>query len=620
LDLRTRQTIGEHDLVRHVRRFLLAVAGAGLLMATVSNAPAAAQGPHDCPANLGPWQSLLQAGWIDCHRVSDLTTTGNPYTDPNGLTGMGSPPPSSGALHSKYSRPTAPAVPGLQIDGWFSDDGCDNFQQEPATTAKNGAPFIATCVPSAPGECLARCHHDGQFVIRIPDSWNGQLLSTGTPGIRDAFASDYVFGDYALEKGWAYASQDKGNMGANYYRAGCDETGSCTAASWPGACTASSTPWCPAAAIQEWTYRILQLTARTKQFLASVASGYGVGGVTKSYVAGISNGGYQTRRALEVDSAGLYDGGVDWEGTLFVPTLPSGVTAASSTTGFNLFTYLPTSLANEPGAVLGDPGAQAALAAVGFNAESQPLWPYHYSIYWGLTQKVYRLEFDPEYTGYTCSGPPSTTSCVSPPAEVVPPQDPDASYDYRTRLSQLPALASRLQSVANTGDIKHPLITLHGDQDSLLPIKTDSDLYAQMVRNAGHDSIYRYYVVRGGNHVDSQFDDHYGFDDYGNKVLRPMLPCVRASLDALDGWISAGRTPTASHEITRPANASADQLANTCDLQVAATPQPQNQAAVTATPFSRGAPHAAWWLWVVFAAAAFAAAGSSVLRRRLRSS
>lgn len=31
-----------------------------------------------CPADLTAWQSALGAQWIDCHRVADLTTTGQP--------------------------------------------------------------------------------------------------------------------------------------------------------------------------------------------------------------------------------------------------------------------------------------------------------------------------------------------------------------------------------------------------------------------------------------------------------------------------------------------------------------------------------------------------------------
>ena len=78
--------------------------------------------------------------------------------------------------------------------------------------------------------------------------------------------------------------------------------------------------------------------------------------MTRSYAVGISNGGYQVRRALETDIGPhkLYDGGVDWEGTLF-------------SNAENLFSYLPTALAQYPGDVLGQPAAVQALANVGFN-------------------------------------------------------------------------------------------------------------------------------------------------------------------------------------------------------------------------------------------------------------
>jgi len=514
---------------------------------------------HSCPADLSAWRQLLGAEWIDCHQVADLTTTGNPFTDPQSLTGMGFPPPGSGTLNSHYTNPTSPPVSGIQIDGYFPD-ACNAFQAEPALTAKDGSPFIPGCTPPAiVGQtCFSQCHHDAQFVIRIPDGWDGHLLTAGTPGIRDAFASDFILSDHALEKSWAYVSQDKGNMGANFFRAGGDETES------------SGMPWVPGAAVHEWTFRMRQATAAARALLNAVAPQYGLSGVTRSYAAGVSNGGYQTRRAIETDfrHQRLYDGGVDWEGTLFLPALPPGIQTQTPTTGYNLFTYLPTALLNYPGDVLGLPPSVAALAAVGFNPQSQPLWAYHWSIYWGLTQKIYRLEFDPEYTGYTCSDPLGIgPACVSPPVLTVPPTDPDALYDYRMRIEQNPAILARIQEVANTGNIQRPLITLHGDQDSLLPIATDSDIYSQLVARAHKSSRYRYYVVQGGNHVDPQYDDHAGIDSYGDTVLRPMLPCVRAAIDALAAWVELGQAPPASHTIARPQGASPSALANSCSLQ-----------------------------------------------------
>lgn len=556
---------------------------------------ALAAAPRDCPLDLTAWKTRLGADWLDCHQVADLTTTNNPWTDTGSLTGMGFPPPGSGTLNSNKTNPAGPPVPGLQVDGYFPD-GCNSFllagttgPGEPALLNKAGQPFIPGCTPASPpahATCLSLCHHDAQFVIRIPDAWNGRLLTSGTPGIRDAFSSDFINSDYAMEKGWAYVSQDKGNMGANFFQDGCDERGTCPVAGGGITCSGTSA-WCPGAATREWTYRVRQATRQTRVLLDSVASSYGLPGVSYSYVTGASNGGYQTRRALETDTSSdrLYDGGVDWEGTLITPTLPVGVVKAAPTTGTILFNYLPTALANAPGDLTGDPTATANLAAVGFNPESQPLWPYNAAIYWGLTQKVYRLEFDPEYTAYSgCAPLLPVGPCVSPAAEVVPPTDPDATYNYGARLAALPALAARIAASANSGDIQHPMITLQGDQDALLPIKTDADLYAQMVALRGHSNIYRYYVVRGGNHVDPQFDDHNGIDAYGNTLLRPILPCTRASLDALQAWVEKGQAAPASHTIARDPNASASDLANRCDISVKAA-----TTVTVATPSSRGA-------------------------------
>src|SRR2546430_15745238 len=105
-----------------------------------------AQALHTCPADLSRWKALLGAEWIDCHQVADLTTTGNPYTDPQSLTGMGFPPPGSGTLNSHYTQPTTPPVSGLQIDRGVPD-ACNAFQVEPAQTAKTGTPVSPGCTP-----------------------------------------------------------------------------------------------------------------------------------------------------------------------------------------------------------------------------------------------------------------------------------------------------------------------------------------------------------------------------------------------------------------------------------------------------------------------------------------
>ena len=63
-------------------------------------------------------------------------------------------------------------------------------------------------------------NHDSQFVIRLPDDWNGGLVVTGAPGVRKQYANDFIISDWVLAQGYAYAATDKGNTGAGFYRDG----------------------------------------------------------------------------------------------------------------------------------------------------------------------------------------------------------------------------------------------------------------------------------------------------------------------------------------------------------------------------------------------------------------
>ncbi|GGT16708.1 hypothetical protein GCM10014713_07010 [Streptomyces purpureus] len=118
--------------------------------------------------------------------LGDLTTAalaGTPYTDmadQAGLSARGTRNPSG--------------VPGVQIDGYFPDDSRWN--------ATHG------------------WRHDAQFVIRLPDRWNGGLVVTGAPGTRRQYATDTLISDQVLAQGYAYAATDKGNTGPDFFTDG----------------------------------------------------------------------------------------------------------------------------------------------------------------------------------------------------------------------------------------------------------------------------------------------------------------------------------------------------------------------------------------------------------------
>ncbi|MGH8894314.1 MAG: tannase/feruloyl esterase family alpha/beta hydrolase [Actinomycetes bacterium] len=404
--------------------------------------------------------------------LEDLTTAGTQLTghtdrsDWNGLHASGTRNPSG--------------VPGIQVDGYFPD-----------TSTSNGT---------------HGWFHDAQFVVRLPDRWNGKLVVTGAPGVRKQYANDFIISDWMLARGYAYASTDKGNTGTSFYRDGAS----------------------PADAVLEWHRRVTELTRATRRVVTQT---YGRA-PDRTYMTGISNGGYLTRWQLEHHPR-LFDGGVDWEGTLFLGDGP------------NLFTYLPTALREYPRyAATGSAEAHDAMVAAGFEPGSEYLWDYHYAVYWDLTQRIYREEFDPSYDGALEAGipfcPSSTPAC-------------DTDYDYFARPQ---AVRDAVERVSLTGRIGKPMLTLHGTHDALLPIRTDSDVYAAMVAETGRAGRHRYYRIEGGNHVDGLYDEH-------PDKSRPILPCYREAFVALERWVEEHVRPPASVTLPRPTSGD---LVNTCAL------------------------------------------------------
>jgi 3HB-oligomer hydrolase 3HBOH len=405
--------------------------------------------------------------------LDDLTTTGT--------LASGHTVEADWAGLTSAGLPTYGRVPGVQVDGYFPDTSTAN--------TNNG------------------WNHDSQFVLRLPARWNGGLVVSGSPGVRRQYANDRAIGDQALAEGYAFAATDKGNTGAAFYDDGVR----------------------PGDALAEWNTRVTQLTLAAR----SAAASHYRRPVTRTLAAGLSNGGYLVRWQLE-NRPWLYDGGVDWEGTLWRADGP------------NLLTFLPPALRAYPAYAAGSSSAHQSILDAGFAPGSEFLWDYHYRVYWDLTQRIYREEVDPSFDGALSAGTPfcasGTPSC-------------DADYAYSSRPA---SVARAVERISLTGRIGKPLLTLHGTLDTLLPITRDSDVYERMITSAGRGSLHRYYRVVGGNHVD-------GLVDAYPDQLRPLGPCFRTAFDALGGWLRGVRPP-ASGTIARPAGATPADLARACSL------------------------------------------------------
>ncbi|MEV6411350.1 tannase/feruloyl esterase family alpha/beta hydrolase [Kribbella sp. NPDC051718] len=293
-----------------MRRLALSVAV--LLLASGISTPAQAQG---CPRLRVPGAQYQVIACLD-----DLTTAGTVGS------GHTNPADYAGLTHS--GLPQQSGVPGVQVDGYFPDTS--------RTNTNHG------------------WNHDSQFVIRLPENWNGGLVVAGSPGVRAQYANDRAISDWVLAKGYAFAATDKGNTGANFFTDGVR----------------------PGDAIVEWNQRTTQLTRAARTV---VAQHYGRA-PREVVAAGISNGGYLVRWQLE-NHPELYTRGIDLEGTLWTVRGP------------NLFTFLPPAIKGY------EQQSPEQIVAAGFDPRSDFLWDYHYTVYWKLTQRIYAAELDPSYTG-----------------------------------------------------------------------------------------------------------------------------------------------------------------------------------------------------------------------------
>ncbi len=405
---------------------------------------------------------------VVCEHSDDLTTA-NPATTPANNAIAGLPPFAFTPTTDRNvispdppdRTPITRPVPGIQLDARLADD--------PTGQAR--------------------------FLLRLPDDWNGDLVVAGASGTRSEFNGDFAWSDYVLQQGFAYASQNKGIL--NFFLTAPDPALAAPGApSDPLACRIQPPPSPlaglfahfydndPGKPFTEWQSRMVQ-AARTAR--EAVKGGYGRA-PRHTFAVGTSNGGYQVRRAVE-EAPGLFDGGLDWEGT-FV----DGDT-------FNLLSDLPPAVKHFPDYVASgydpDSAAARAIEAAGYppdivirdgaGAVTASLWQNYYFQFWEVTQCQWQKRLDPGYDTYG-SGV--------------------GDYDYFAR-TQVSDVEENLEAFATTGKIKAPLITVAGTMDALLPIRHHARAYADAVaRSRRGDAAHRHaqfrlYEVQNGNHIEN---------------------------------------------------------------------------------------------------------------------
>src|SRR5438874_2612516 len=232
-----------------------------------------------------------------CFESPDLTTN-NPAATP-----------------ANNSIPTLPALAFTPVpDRGVISPNPPN--RTPITRAVPGIQLDARVVDDPTGEA--------RFLLRLPDAWNGRLVVAGASGTRSEFNGDFAWSDYVVQKGYAYASQNKGIL--NLFLAAVTTAPDVLPAD-PLACRLNtlSNVWVhfydndPAKPFTEWQQRIVQAAVLARDGVKARYQHF----PRFTYAVGTSNGGYQVRRAVE-EAPNVFDGGVDWEGT-FVDSSPNNI-------------------------------------------------------------------------------------------------------------------------------------------------------------------------------------------------------------------------------------------------------------------------------------------------------
>ncbi len=330
-------------------------------------------------------------------------------------------------------------------------------------------------------------------IFRFPDQerWNRNIMIGATPAERSEYSLDLLLGDYALSRGYAYAACDKGTPGLTLRDA--------------------------ARQISEWT---LHYRALTEAAIEAVEQLYGET-PKRTFIAGVSNGGYVVRAMLE-QYPELFDGGVDWEGALWTKGTRHLLTTLS--------TYVDAYpiLMNWRGDCTESERHKARdlLLEAGLQPESSPHWGVYMSMYWVVSLWLYGHNLDPEWGPFQA---PWNQAWLNDPS-------PLSGYPWRERAE---LLNERIEGFQNTGNISKPLLSVAGNWDCLVPYAFHAVAYSDLVRAQGAGKWHRLYEIDHGNHVDALLVKN-------RNRQEPVLPYFEAALRYLEQWADHGCEPPAS--------------------------------------------------------------------------
>ena len=354
-----------------------------------------------------------------------------------------------------------------------------------------------------------------RFLLRLPNNWNGRLVVAGASGTRSEFNGDFAWSDYVVQKGYAYASQNKGVLNLQL-----------STAADPLACRLNPTS---TTFVHFFDNDPGQPFTRWAEFMVKAAE--------------LARDGV---KAAYGPPPALHLRGGDLERRL--PGAPRGRDRAEALRrrrrlGRHLRRRARAEHPHRPAA--GDPEFPATTLGLGFpsppraprrrTSRPRAIRPTSSSghdvavgslqhAFWEVTQCQWQKRLDPTYDTYG-SG--------------------TGTYNYVSRLS-VSDVGAQLAAFATTGDIQRPLVTVAGTMDALLPIDHHARAYARKVAavaesqdrgrgdgNDKHQPAYRLYEVQNGNHLET-------FPRHIHAQLQLIEPHAQRAFDLLVAQVERG--------------------------------------------------------------------------------
>lgn len=330
-----------------------------------------------------------------------------------------------------------------------------------------------------------------RFALRVPSQWNGRLVVAGCPGQRSEFACDRIFGDVLVARGYAYVCGNKGNGdGVTLLEPGAKlVVDDVELPRFPVGNGYSIAFWqhAPDRRIERWLSEMVELANAAREFLAERCGRE----PEVTYAIGLSNGGYQVRRAVE--ACDLFDGALTWNPVLWTPQ--QNVCRALSD----------------------------AIRSASEGRRLAPLEQKHAAAYWYVTLWLHAMHLDPETSiAYGDVRDPAPAESWTGRLEQ---WNPDRSFE----------IGLRIDGFSNTGTIRCKTIEVASELDYLTPPAVHCDPYRALVEAAGKAALYRSHLVARATHVDAWADDP-NFPE-----LRSGHAEMLAAWDELVEWVEGER-------------------------------------------------------------------------------